>query len=259
MTDNEAMAKGVTAIAIIIGVIAIGYVALIIVLPLTIVGLIIDCWMRKKYNRALRDYEKDQETAIAKPAISMFDAKMVDGEVLIGWLVDLPDGTSLDIYRSENGPGGAFDDVAEYAQCIHSTRRDYTADKDDLFVDHSAPDGVVYYVPVIAGTHIERTPIDYSLFDFSRKLQFTERKRKFNARGDAVRVEVTREFMPLEVEDMRDDTAKMTDDILSAIADRKSRERSLDEAITRIKNADDLSEAEKAEAIELLETRMGAA
>lgn len=257
MSDQETAAKFALAGAIFIAVIAFGYFMILVVAPLLVVGLVIDTIMRVRYNRKLANLQVETRNAVTRPAISSFDARYHEGQVIIAWLVDLPKGTSLDIYRSFETPRGTFDDVSDYAVCIHSTSLDFTNTMDDVFIDHEAKEGVQYYIPVIAGMHVEKTPVPYSLFSFSREIQFTTKKKRINARGDAVRVEIAPHVEKV-IEDHRDEATRVTDEILTAITKRKNRDSHLDAAIARIQENSDLTEAEKQEAIELLETRIGA-
>lgn len=239
-------------------VLAVGAVAVFVVVPLFVIALIIDSLMRSSYNRKLKAYEAGAGKAVSEPAISSFDTRYHEGQVLVGWLVELPEGTKLEIFRRSPGMNDADGGALDLGTCIHSTGNEYTYSKDDLFIDHEAGEGVHVYTPVIEGQHVVKTPIPYSLFNFMTRLEFTSRKLPISARGNSVRLVVPGQIEEKAIVDHRDDATRLADDILGVIAERKQRENSLDLAIARIRDDASLSDDEKEEAIELLETRIGA-
>lgn len=257
MNDTELAAKMFIAFASFVAIVMLGQVMIFVGAPLFVIGCVIDTILRGKYNSNLALLKREAGKTVAQPAISSFDARCHEGKVVVAWLVDLPEGATLDIYRSFDTPGGSHEDVQDFATCVHSTSLDFTNTIDDAFIDHGAREGVQYYIPVIAGLHVSKTPIPYSFFSFSTSVQFTTKKVRVNARGDAVRVEL-KPHVEREIIDGRDDATKATDEILVAIHERKKRDASLDAAIARIRENANLTDEEKDEAIELLETRIGA-
>ncbi len=242
-------------VAIVLGGIAalyLGMMALMVIAPLFLVAVVIDTAMRSAYNRKLDDVRKQGELVIG-PDLDAFDARIVDGQVLVGWRASLPHGAHLDIYRLTGSGGGSASEIQERGTCVHSTTTEQGDRPETVFIDYGVAQGAYFYVPVVSGLEKRRTPIDYSFLAFYRELQFRERKSTIRARGDAVYVDVSN-AEPVIADD-REPTEKLVDEILGEIRERRKIEEDLDVAIERIRISVDLSDEEKEEAIELLETR----
>ena len=253
MTDQEAMVKVAFLVAAGLAVVAVGYVVIFVVAPLFVLGMVIDFGMRQSYKKKLAE-AKASPDLIKGPRLHDFEARFHEGEVLIGWLADLPGAAGMDIYRLTDHGGGTVDDIEMRGLCIHSTRVEFTESKSQLVADPGLEDGTYFYVPVLYGLVIEKEPLSYSFFDFASEVKYRQRKYRVRFRGDAGAVTVEPETVP-EIPDLRDAATKMADDILAGFRDRKKLDADLDAAMARIRASDDLTEEEKLEAIELLETR----
>lgn len=242
-------------VAIVLGGIAalyLGAMVLLAIAPLFLVAVIVDAAMRSTYNRKLHQVRKHGELIIG-PDLDAFDARFVDGQVLVGWRASLPHGSHLDIYRLTDSGGGSASEIQERGTCAHSTTTERGDRPETVFIDHGVPKGVYFYVPIVTGLEVRRTPIEYSFLAFFREVQFRERKNTICARGDAAYVEVSN-AEPVIADD-REPADKLVDEILGDIRARRRVEEGLDVAIERIRISVDLSDEEKEEAIELLETR----
>lgn len=253
MTDNEAYAKLGIVVAVVLGAVAIGYLVVIVVLPLFLLGALIDYGMRRSYNKKLAEVRRSPDL-IKGPVIHDFEARFVDGEVLIAWFCDLPGDAALEIYRIVGPAGGAISEMGDRALCIHTTGRELTNNRDEVFIDPGLEPGRYSYVPVVSGLVVEKEPIEYSFFDFAPKVQFIQRKNRRKLRGEASVVDVPSQKVQA-LPDERDAATKMADDVLTHLRERKKFDSEIDAAIDRIKASHDLTEDEKAEAIELIETR----
>jgi hypothetical protein len=253
MTDAEANVKIALIAVSVLGVIALGYLVLFVIGPLFLLAVVIDFGMRQSYNTKLAKVQKGTDL-VESPNIQSFDARLVEGQVLIGWLTNLPGDARLDIYRVTGHGGGSIAELAERGPCIHSTGRDFTNTKDELLKDAGLEEGTYFYVPVVSGLVIEKEPLPYSFLDFAKEVQYRTRRNRRAMRGDAVVVEIKPEVIEA-LPDLRDDAAKIADDVLAHFKSRKKLDAELDAAIARINASDDLSVEEKQEAIELIETR----
>lgn len=253
MTDADVNVKLALIAAGVLGVIALGFLMLYVVIPAALIAGVIDFGMRQSYNSKLAKVQSSKELTIA-PAIHSFDARIVDGQIVAGWLVDLPGDALLDIYRVTGHGGGSIDELNARGDCIHTTGLELTDSRDQLFVDVGLPDGTYYYVPVVSGLVIEKEPLPYSLFDFAKDVQFRTRRTRLAMRGEAVAVVVAAEVVA-QIPDLRDEPSKIADDVMAHIRSRRKFDADLDAAISRINDSGELSEEEKQEAIELLETR----
>ncbi|MBZ0130803.1 MAG: hypothetical protein K8F59_17030 [Rhodobacteraceae bacterium] len=251
MTDLQAIGRIFIGVAIIVGLFAFGYIFVFVILPVSVLVLAIDFSMRYRYNAKLQALiEKGGLTKT--PKLDSFEVRLHEGKILIGWKADLPNGATLSIYRLEGSAKGTVADIEENGECLLSTTLEMTDRMDNILIDHDAPDGVLYYVPTIFGESIEERPLDYSFLDFFKDVKFSTRKSDIWVRGQGVRLEYQRE--PAVLPDGRDEAVKMADDILQSMRERKKREFELDAAVERIRQSPDLSDAEKEEAVELLET-----
>ena len=253
MTDVEANVKIALIAVSVLGVVALGFFVLYVIAPLFLLACVIDFGMRQSYNSKLAEVQKAGDLTVA-PDIQSFEARRVDGDVLIAWLVDLPGDAHLDIYRVTGHGGGSIAELAERGSCIHSTGREFTNTMEELFKDIGLEEGTYFYVPVVSGLVVEKEPLPYSFLDFAKEVQYRTRRNRRAMRGDAIAVEVKSEVVEA-LPDLRDDAAKIADDVLAHFKTRKQFDVDLDAAIARIKASDDLSEQEKQEAIELVETR----
>jgi len=253
MSDNELTAKVAVIGAVVIGIIALGYVIIFVIAPIFVVASIIDFGFRQKYNEKL-DAIRGSDELDQGPDILCFEARMHEGRIVAGWMANLPNGAQLDIYRLTGSGGGSIDEIAARGTCVLSTGREVTSDRSEVFYDDGLPHGVYYYVPVASGLRIKKDPQPYSFLSFARELQFITRKTRTAIRGEACRVDFVPEE-PKALPDTRDDASKLKDEVLEVIKGRKRQDAQLDAAIAKIQQDDDLTEDEKAEAIELMETR----
>lgn len=253
MTDGEVNVKLAVIAASIVGIIAVGFLMLYVIIPVFLLASVIDFVMRQGYNTKLAAVQSQGDVSEG-PEIHSFDARVVDGEVMIGWLVDIPGDGQLDIFRVSDHGGGSIDDLAARGVCIHSTAHDFTNTRDELFLDAGVPDGTYFYVPVVSGLLVEKEPLPYSFLDFASEVQYRTRRKRIRARGEAVLVEVAPQVVE-QLPDLRDAPSRIADDVMSAIRSRRKFDADLDAAISRIESDSDLSEDEKQEAVELLETR----
>jgi hypothetical protein len=253
MSDSELNAKIAVIIAVIIGIIALGYVIVFAIAPIFVVASLIDFGFRQKYNQKL-DAIKGSNTLNQTPSIHSFDARLVDGRVIIAWLVDLPGNAQLDIYRMTRTGGGTVAEISGQGDCILSTGREFTNDLSEVFYDDGLPEDTYFYIPVVSGMQIKKEPLSYSFLSFAREVQFSTRKSNIQIRGEAARVDVLQD-VPKAISDERDEATKLADEVLAVFKERKKLDVNLDAAISRIKNSTDLSDDEKIEAIELMETR----
>lgn len=253
MSDNELAAKMAVIVAVVIGVIALGYVIVFAIAPIFVVASVIDFGFRHKYNEKL-DAIQGSDELDQGPRIHSFDARMHEGRIIIGWMTDLPGDAYLDIYRVTGSGGGSVSEIAARGECILSTGREVTQDMSELFVDEDLPQGSYFYVPVVSGLRITKEPLSYSFLGFMREVQFITRKTRVAIRGEAVRVDVA-PTEPIALPDARDPAAKLADEVLEQFQARKKFDADLDAAIDRIRENSDLTDEEKAEAIELMETR----
>lgn len=253
MSDNELAAKLAFILAVVIGTIALGYVIVFAVAPIFVVASVIDFGFRHSYNEKFAAIQGSDELDQG-PGIMAFEARLIHGRVAIGWLVDLPGDAHLDIYRLTGSGGGSIDEIVARGTCMYSTGREYTDETSEGFYDDGLAYGTYYYVPVVSGMRIKKDPVSYSFLSFARELHFITRKTRVAVRGEAVRVDVAASE-PIALPDGRDDAAKLADEVLEQFQARKKFDAELDAAISRIRDSDELSEEEKAEAIELMETR----
>jgi len=253
MTDAEVNLKLAVIGASVLGVIAVGFLILYVIIPVFLVAAAIDFTMRQSYNGKLA-IAKSAKDLVTAPDIRSFEARLVDGEVLLAWMVDLPGDARLDIYRVTAHGGGSIDELEMRGSCIHSTGLEFTSDMDSLFRDIGLADDTYYYVPVVSGAVVEKTPLVYHLFDFAKEVQYRTRRTRRVMRGEAVPVVVAPEVIE-QIPDLRDEPSRIADDVVAHIRSRHQFDNDLDAAIARISSNEDLTEAEKQEAIELLETR----
>ncbi len=253
MSDNELAAKMAVIVAIVIGVIALGYVIVFAVAPIFVLASIIDFGFRQKYNGKL-DAARGSSALDQGPNILRFEARMHEGRVAIAWFAELPNGAQLDIYRLTGSGGGSSSEIAARGTCVLSTARELTSDASEVFYDDGLPFGTYFYVPVASGLQIKKEPLPYSFLSFARDLQYITRKSRVAVRGEASRVQFEQEE-PIALPDTRDPASKLKDEVLEVIKGRKKLDAELDAAIIKIKQDNDLTDDEKAEAIELMETR----
>ena len=255
MSVNELAAKVAAIVAIVIGVVALGYVIVFAIAPIFLLASTIDFGFRKKYNDKVAALQGPKDL-IDAPDIHDFGARAIDGRVMLAWLVDLPKGAQLDIYRLTGSGGGAIDDLKQRGECIHSTGLEFTNDLSEVYFDDGLPNGTYFYVPVVSGMRIERTPDPYPFLSFSREVHFSTRRTRVEIRGEASRVEVVPEEIAA-LPDTRDAASVLKDEVVNAIKGRKQLESELDAAIQQIRDDVELTDDEKSEAIELIETRAG--
>lgn len=254
MTDAELNVKITAIFAGVIALVVIGYFAVFILLPLFVLGVVVDQVMRVRYKGKVKEAEA-RGGLISTPVIYNFETQAHDGQILIAWMLDLPMQAYMDIYRLVGQTSGDLAEIQSRGTCIHTTGLELTNSKDDLFTDYDAPDGVLYYVPVLYGQRLEKRILDYGFFSFYGRAQYTTRRKSVVLVGHASRVVYEPNTTPLALPDDRDEATKMADEILTSIKARKEMGTQLDAAIDRIRASGDLTDAEKAEAIELLETR----
>jgi hypothetical protein len=251
-------AEGITKVAFIMvglaGFIALGYFLTFVVVPLVLLVIAVDTVMRTSYQSKVKKLDA-QGSLDERPEIQNFDARIHDGQIIIAWMTDLPKGSSLDIYRLPHDVAGTASEVIEKGLCVHSTTRDFTNDLSEVFVDHDAPYGVHYYIPVVKGTAVERQIIPYTFLSFYGGVKLRERKKAYSSRGDAVRIDYKAPAQQVELPDGRSDVSKTADEIVAGMLERKRRDSELDEAIAKIRANEELSDSEKHEAIEILETQ----
>lgn len=253
MNDKEMAVKLAFIFAGLIGAIALGYLVIFVIAPLFILATIIDFGMRQTYNKKLTSVQSSAELTEG-PRIHSFDARYHEGEIVVGWLLDLPRDAVLDIYRTNDHGGGSIENIDERGVCIHTTGVEFTNSMDDAFIDKGLPDGTYYYVPVVSGTEVVKEPLSYHFLDFAKEVRFRTRRKQRRYRGEAVAVTTTPEAKK-EIEDSRDEATKIADGVLAHFRERKKFDADLDAAISRIKESNELNEEEKQEAIELIETR----
>ena len=254
MSDAEGIAKVALVMAGLAVLVALGYFLTFVVIPLALIVVVIDTVMRANYNNKVKKLVA-KGSLDERPEIQNFDARFHDGQIIIAWLTDLPKGSSLDIYRLPHDVAGTASEVIEKGLCVHSTTRDFTNDLSEVFVDHDAPYGVHYYIPVVKGTAVERQIIQYTFLSFYGQVKFRERKKAYSSRGDAVRIDYKAPAQQVELPDGRSDVSKTADEIVAGMLERKRRDNELDEAIAKIRANPELSDSEKHEAIEILETQ----
>lgn len=255
--ENDDIVKIVVAVIILIGVMALGGLIIFYVLPVFVVGFIINFFMKSSYDEKLKQVKAGGAIFVG-PQLHEFDAWVLDGDPVVTWKASLPSGARLEIFRMQDQVYGTVAEVEEHGTCIHSLTGAGSILNEGHLNDHDAPNGTLFYVPIISGMVIEKKPLDYHFFDFSREVQYSERKNAMAACGNAIRVrnlEVM--YEPLGLPDDRDDVAKMAEGILQSFAERKTLNTQLDREIEKINQSDELSDAEKREAIEYLETRIG--
>lgn len=256
MTDAEAFTK-VAIIALAIGgIVMIGYLAVVFVLPVFLVAAVIDYRIRQSYNKKLAAVTGSRDL-ITGPYIHDFEARFVDGDVLIAWCCDLPGNSVLEIYRVEGMAGGSLSSLGDRAVCIHSTGVELTNNRDMLVVEKGLTPGCYSYIPFVEGLVVEKEPLPYSFFDFSTEVKFLRRKKTKRLRGEASVVDVP-DPRAMALPDDRDPATKIADDVLAHFRERKKFDADIDAAIARIEASDDLTDAEKQEAIELIEIRAAA-
>ena len=253
MTDQEAFAKITIAILFVVGVVALGYLVIFVLVPLFVLAAVIDFFIRQSYNRKLEEARRASDL-VTRPKIHDFDARFHEGRVVIAWLVDLPGDAVMDIYRVEGSGSGSIADIEARGTCIHTTKLEFTDNMEQMLVDVGLPEGTYYYVPVLSGLVVEKEPLPYSFLDFATQVQFSQRRNRCCFRGDAVAVTVA-DDKPQALPDLRDEAHRLADNILEEFRGRKKRDADLDAAISRIRVSSDLTETEKQAAIELLETR----
>lgn len=253
MSNNELAAKLALTVAVLVGIVALGSVIIFAVAPIFVAASIIDFFYRQKYNEKL-DAIKGSDELDQGPSIKSFDARLHEGRVIVAWFVDLPGNAQLDVYRLTGTGGGAIEEIVARGTCVISTGREMTENMSEAFYDDGLPEGVYYYVPVASGMRIKKEPISYSFLSFARELQFSTRRRQVTVRGEAVAVHVA-DARPKALPDTRNDVTRLADDVLAQFESRKKFDAELDAAIARITESSDLTEEEKAEAIELMETR----
>ncbi|MEJ8563289.1 hypothetical protein QTO30_20100 [Yoonia sp. GPGPB17] len=253
MSDSEAYAKIAFILAVVLGVIALGYVMVFVVAPLLLLAVIIDFGMRQSYNAKLVKVI-EQSDLNEVPHIHSFEARMVDQQVLIAWIADLPNDSHLEIYRVSGHGGGSVGDLEARGVCIHSTTREVTGSKDELFIDMGVAEGLHFYVPVVSGRSVEREPLPYQFLGFSKEVQFRTRRRNVVLRGEAFAVNVAPAVVAA-LSDTRDLPSRIADDVKVQIKQSRQFAANLNDAIAGIMSDDDLTEDEKQLAVELLETR----
>lgn len=257
MSDNELYAKLGVLIAGVVAVFLVGWMLLVFVGPIFLGLALVDTIMRQAYGPKLKAV-KSAGDLVEEPSVEDFDARILDGNVAVGWVVNLPGDAHMDIYRLEGSPAGHLDEIETRGICVHSTKTEITGSREALFIDYDAPDGVLFYAPILRGMRVEKVPLDYSFFDFAREVQYRTKRKRVEMRGQPSRVVYQRNPEPVALPDERDEAEKMAEEIVSSLVARKTFDSQLDAAITRINANSELTEQEKLEAIELLETRAAA-
>ncbi|WP_420860325.1 hypothetical protein [Algirhabdus cladophorae] len=242
MSDSDVNVKLAIIVGSVLGVIALGYVVVFVIVPAFLLAAVIDFGMRQRYNSKLVQVRQGTDLHDT-PHIHNFDVRLVDQQVMIAWIADLPNGSHLDIYRVTEHGGGSVSDLEARGICIHSTTRELTNSKDELFVDVGLPDGTYFYVPVVSGLSVEREPLPYHFFDFARDVQFRTRRTNVVLRGDAVAIIVTPDVVEA-IPDHRNLPARIADDVKAHIKQRRQFAADLDEAVAQIMTDDDFSEHE---------------
>ena len=253
MSDSDVNVKLAIIVGSVLGVIALGYVVVFVIVPAFLLAAVIDFGMRQSYNAKLVQVRHGADLH-EMPHIHSFDVRMLDQQVMIAWIADLPNGSHLDIYRMTEHGGGSVSEIEARGLCIHSTTRERTNSKDELFIDVGLPDGTYFYVPVVSGLSVEREPLPYHFFDFAREVQFRTRRTNVVLRGEAVAMIVAPDAVDV-IPDQRNLPTRIADDVKAHIKQRRQFTADLDDAIAQIMSDDDLSEHEKQLAVELLETR----
>lgn len=221
MSDNELYAKLGILVAGLIAAMMVGWVLIVIVGPIFVGLAIIDTIMRQAYGPKLKAV-RDAGNLVEEPCVTNFEARVHEGQVIIGWLIDLPGDAHMDIYRLEGSPGGSLSEIEQRGVCVLSTRMDFTGSQDELFVDYDAPDGVLYYIPVLSGMRVEKVPLDYAFLDFKKEVKFRTKRKRVHLRGPASRVEYVRNPEPIALPDGRDDATIMAEEIISSLVERKT-------------------------------------
>ena len=238
---------------VVMGIVALGYLVVFVLVPLFVLAAVIDFFMRQSYDRKLADL-RGAPDLITGPKIHDFDARFHEGRVIIAWRLDLPGDAMLDIYRVEGSGGGSVADIEARGTWLHTTQLERSNTIEQAYEDFGLPDGTYSYVPIVSGLVVEKEPLPYHFLSFATQVQFSQRRNRRTFRGEAVTVTIS-EDKPEVLPDLRDEAHKLADDILEEFRGRKKRDADLDAAISRIRESTELTETEKQAAIELLETR----
>jgi len=263
--DTEKIVKA--SAVILIGVLLLYAAAF--ALALAAVGLVVDVVMRMAYNGKLADYRATNAAVTVAPHFNSFfaDVPTTAPEVprvpALLWEVSMPIGLELEVYRTEGEPPGDIDDAQAYGTRVLKTTKASSMHnpREDVVFDHSAPEGRLFYAPYLVGGYEEKTVREYSLFDFATSLQFDVRRRRVAVGGGAAEVLFFPDLYDEEthvIEDQRSDERRLKDDVISSIKKRKERDAEIETLIREIENDVDLTDDEKALAIETLEVRLEA-
>ena len=253
--DEKHITQAIAVFAGLAGVVALGYLAVFVLIPLTIVVVLIDTMFRSSYNKKLKEVKAGTDL-YAGVQLQQLEAVVHEGFPVIGWKVSLPRDSFLEIYRLENQPSGLASSVQEKGTCIHTVFHDGRSEYDGFFVDKDAPNGLLFYAAVLTGKFVEKRPLDYHFMDFSRQVQYSTRRETICVVAHVAQVNYVVDIQePLILEDDRDEATIAAEEILQSINERKNFDTRLDAAIDKINSTEGLSDVEKNEAIELLETR----
>lgn len=232
-----------------------GLIALMVIVPIVVIAWIADFICKQQYNKALKDWRSHNGLEVV-PQASLEVREDDDGTPFFGWDAVLPKGCYLEIYRMTQEVGPSASRVRETGVLLLTTQKERMDGETDIFYDLSAPEGMLYYVPVITGEREDQRACEYASGSFSSKLKFITKRQSLDKRGHSVVLHRTpAEEMPLTLPDNRSEIARNRDDILQAIETRKAEEQELDNAIAAIRNDDRFSDEEKDFAIAQLESR----
>ena len=255
--EEKYITQGILAFAVLAGIVALGYLVIFVLIPLTIVIVLIDMMFRSSYNKKLKEV-KARNDLYAGVQLQQFEAVIHDGFPVVGWKVSLPRDSLLEVYRLDNQPSGSASSVQENGTCVNTVFHDGRSEYDGFFVDNEAPSGLLFYAAVLTGKFIEKKPLDYHFMDFSREVKYSTRRETICAVAHVAQINNLGEITePLILEDDRDEATISAEEILQSISERKDFNTKLDTAIETINSTKGLSDTEKNEAIELLETRFG--
>ena len=253
MHDDQTVKLGI-ALAIISALAFVGYFFILFVLPVILLVLLVDLFFRLKHNRLVEEFIKEYKPVL--PQLLDFHVCEIQGAPHIAWDAELPASSFIEIYRLTDEMGRNLDDICKRGTMIENSTKPQAITESDFVIDHDAPTGTVIYHSVLGGKKVEKKPIEYPFMSFRREVQYTTRKTNYVAMGSAVRLRRELSVVDIEVlEDAAPYTAKqMANDIVAQMFERKRQEAELEEALHEIDSNHELTEAEKNEAKELLET-----
>lgn len=239
------------------------------------VGVVADLICRPIYARNLEEYKKSTGNNLSKVAAinnfsvdCLYKYEYLEKFPIVIWDAVIPNNMMLEIYRMDY-PSKDYDEANEDGVLVLSTKQEYCwPDKSDVqkFVDNvvydrAALEGTHYYSAFIVGKETIVSVLPYSFLSTSLNTTKRVRNRLVTSQPILCEYDLTKYDQNIEdfeeIEDQRPAAMKKKDEILAALKIERENNAAIDQAISEINADPDLTEKEKAIAIEMLETSIG--